>query len=216
MGTSRTRARCGPSPFHQFPDSRLPGVDDRSSSRPTAFRRSVLPATSVARWDAHLPGLRQRSGARLFLLRAEPLGRGRLGPSSSLRMKLFHRLIDRQWKSVGDWKALGSFTAPLRVEGQAARREVASRPVRVPCPAPQRPARLSGRSGAVGCGPVAQLAERLLCKQEVVGSNPIGSTSGRQAFRATTLRYSLSKSTPPSVASLRRAISCSTSAIIAS
>jgi hypothetical protein len=38
--------------------------------------------------------------------------------------------------------------------------------------------RFAGRAdGALGAGAVAQLGEHLLCKQGVVGSNPISSTS---------------------------------------
>ena len=33
-------------------------------------------------------------------------------------------------------------------------------------------------AGVPHCGAIAQLGERLLCKQEVVGSIPSGSTSG--------------------------------------
>ena len=57
----------------------------------------------------------------------------------------------------------------------------------------ERPCNLSGfqsrpeRSGDVwvgawACkGPVAQLGERLVCIQEVVGSNPVGSTTARHS-----------------------------------
>src|SRR2546428_7658400 len=34
-------------------------------------------------------------------------------------------------------------------------------------------------SEVLDCGPVAQLGERLVCIQEVVGSNPVGSTTNR-------------------------------------
>jgi hypothetical protein len=36
------------------------------------------------------------------------------------------------------------------------------------------------RRGTPGEGGIAQLGERLLCKQEVIGSNPFASTSGHQ------------------------------------
>ena len=43
---------------------------------------------------------------------------------------------------------------------------------------PPRPAVLPGRSRVPGQGDgaLAQLVERLLCKQDVIGSNPLGST----------------------------------------
>ena len=46
-----------------------------------------------------------------------------------------------------------------------------------PGPPLARPTILCARVGAIQYGAVAQLGERLLCKQEVVGSIPSGSTN---------------------------------------
>jgi hypothetical protein len=60
--------------------------------------------------------------------------------------------------------------------------------------------------GAVSSGAIAQLGERLLCKQEVVGSIPSGSTSGERLPIVRENKKSRNAITP-SKASLRRVLS---------
>jgi hypothetical protein len=85
------------------------------------------------------------------------------------------------------------------------------------CRAPERISLDPGRSRAVGSvsgvGAIAQLGERLLCKQEVVGSIPSGSTS-REAvssaiYQFTSPRGLESEVTPLSDIVKRRSIRAS-------
>jgi hypothetical protein len=53
-----------------------------------------------------------------------------------------------------------------------------------PDPPTKSQARGMRREGCRSPGAIAQLGERLLCKQEVIGSIPIGSTSNKQVTRS--------------------------------